>query len=456
MNLAARRSARQREDFVMRLGSVLVAMAVLASLVLEPPRAKAVVMASSAVSALASGFLAACGLTPVVSGMGSSEEVNESVARLLQDFLNEEVGGISVADWALSFGEIGLAVKDKKIVIPKPFAEKLGEFASWVASKYGTKAGMNQVYYTHDSYVTLQDGRTLYFSEMVFAGDGSEPTVSSFGSIFEASADLPIVFSSGSYIASPYVGSSGNHVIKFISSDSNVVINPSFYILPKFTFALYSNYMYLFWYYPDRDAWIFANWVNISNPSGAKYFPIDDVISADESLALDVAETITIPEGLTDGQSVALDVGATGSMSIQDILQGILDAILAGDLAASAEIVDEATEPVDPEEPDPPVVPVIPEGLDQLGAALTSRFPFSIPWDVYKGVTLLAAPPKAPYFEVDFLAPIADRVGGWKGSTKIVLDFSEYEIIGQVCRWTSTIGFCLMLAAGTKRLIWTA
>lgn len=183
------------------------------------------------------------------------------------------------------------------------------------------------------------------------------------------------------------------------------------------------------------------------------YFNIGAVTSVNESLSLDVAETITIPEGLTDSQSVALDVGATDSMSIQEILQGILDAILAGDLSASAEIVDEA---VEPEEPDPPVVPVVPEGLDKLGAALTSRFPFSIPWDVYKGVTLLAAPPKAPYFEVDFMAPIADRVGGWKGSTKIVLDFSEYEIIGQVCRWTSTIGFCLMLASGTKRLIWTA
>lgn len=157
---------------------------------------------------------------------------------------------------------------------------------------------------------------------------------------------------------------------------------------------------------------------------------------------------------LEEGQSIALDVGAAQSMEIQDILQGILDAILAGDLAASAEIVDEAVKPVDPAPP--PVVPVVPEGLDKLGAALTSRFPFSIPWDVYKGVTLLAAPPKAPYFEVDFMAPIAYRVGGWKGSTKIVLDMSEYEIIGQVCRWTSTIGFCLMLATGTKRLIWTA
>lgn len=187
-------------------------------------------------------------------------------------------------------------------------------------------------------------------------------------------------------------------------------------------------------------------------------FDIGFVVSADESLSLDVSDTMQeVLDRLTsleDGQSIALDVGATQSMELQEILQGILDAILAGELSASAEIVDEAVEPVDPDPP--PVVPVVPEGLDEVGAALTSRFPFSIPWDVYKGITLLAAPPKAPYFEVDFLAPIAYRVGGWQGSTKIVLDMSEYEIIGQVCRWTSTIGFCLMLASGTKRLIWTA
>ena len=166
MNLAACRSVRRRQDFVMRLGCFLVTFAVLASLVLEPPRVKAFAMTSSAVTALAGGFLSACGLTPVVSGMGSSEEVNESVARLIQDFLNEEVGGISVADWALSFGEIGLAVKDKRIVIPKPFAEKLGEFAQWVAGKYGTKPGVNQVY--SNEGITFPDGTSLLLTTGVF------------------------------------------------------------------------------------------------------------------------------------------------------------------------------------------------------------------------------------------------------------------------------------------------
>lgn len=476
MNLAARGAGRQREDFVMRLGCFLVTFAVLASLVLLPPKAKAFAMTSSAVTALAGGFLSACGLTPVVSGMGSSEEVNESVARLIQDFLNEEVGGISVADWALSFGEIGLAVKDKRIVIPKPFAEKLGQFARWVAGKYGAKPGVNVVF--SDSGITFSDGSTYnlssFGSSVIFDSSGITEssdfylgTAIQFGSsrtdyteiVFSSGYSCQFYkddssLSSGSFYArrtrngiqeSKWINLSSWGMNSWVScvgitffvnpSTGDLTYVPEFFYSESGTYTLFYNANYIF---------LPANLVKD--------------LYLDQSLEIDVSDTMQeVLERLTaleEGQSIALDVGATQSMEIQDILQGILDAILAGELSASAEIVDEAEVPVDPDPP--PVVPVVPEGLDKLGAALTSRFPFSIPWDVYKGVTLLAAPPKAPYFEVDFMAPIADRVGGWKGSTKVVLDFSEYEIIGQVCRWTSTIGFCLMLASGTKRLIWTA
>ena len=455
MNLAARRSTRLREDFVIRLGCLLVSFAVLASLILEPPRAKAFALTSSAVTALAGGFLSACGLTPVVSGMNNSGEVNESVARLLQEFLDEEVFGISVADGALSFGEIGLAVKDKKIVIPKPFAEKLGQFAAWVASKYATKPGMNAVYGVTDTYVTLQDGRTLYFS--TFGWETGQAEVATIGSVFNCDTDFPIVFSTGYYFDFVEYGKSAT---AFFDPEGNYIAGFNYSSISDIIFLLTSDgRMWVYSYVSKEGVFRHSTYVSVV-PAAVRYVPIGDVVSPDESLSLDVSDTMQqVLDRLTaleEGQSIALDVGATQSMEIQEILQGILDAILAGDLAASAEIVDAAEVPVDPEEPDPPVVPELPSGLDRLGAALTSRFPFSIPWDVYKGVTLLAAPPKAPYFEVDFMAPIADRVGGWQGSTKIVLDMSEYEIIGQVCRWTSTIGFCLMLATGTKRLIWTA
>lgn len=462
MNLAACRSARQREDIVMRLGCFLVTFAVLASLVLEPPRAKAFAMTSSAVTALASGFLSACGLTPVVSGMGSSKEVNESVARLIQEYLTAKLPG-GVADAVEWLGQVSLTVNTAgKLVIPMLAAQKLGLFAQWVAGKYGTKPGVNVVF--SDQSITFADGQNFKCSILTHTGFFNEHFI--LGSVLPCSGtsddgftrlDVPDSdFWFECYRLGTHYGislfKSGIRLSSYNSSNSIVDGTFSFCVIP------------------DKD-WLSAGFVRILNGKEVYVYNYDfnflekmglslSQLLTDTALSLSISDTMQeVLDRLTaleEGQSIALDVGATQSMEIQDILQGILDAILAGDLAASAEIVDTADVPVEPEEPDPPVVPVVPSGLDKLGAALTSRFPFSIPWDVYKGVTLLAAPPKAPYFEVDFMAPIADRVGGWKGSTKIVLDFSEYEIIGQVCRWTSTVGFCLMLASGTKRLIWTA
>ena len=306
-----------------------------------------------------------------------------------------------------------------------------------------------------DKVVTLQDGRTLYFS--TFGWETGQAEVATIGSVFNCDTDFPIVFSTGYYFDFVEYGKSAT---AFFDPEGNYIAGFNYSSISDIIFLLTSDgRMWVYSYVSKEGVFRHSTYVSVV-PAAVRYVPIGDVVSPDESLSLDVSDTMQqVLDRLTaleEGQSIALDVGATQSMEIQEILQGILDAILAGDLAASAEIVDAAEVPVDPEEPDPPVVPELPSGLDRLGAALTSRFPFSIPWDVYKGVTLLAAPPKAPYFEVDFMAPIADRVGGWQGSTKIVLDMSEYEIIGQVCRWTSTIGFCLMLATGTKRLIWTA
>ncbi len=426
----------------MRLGCFLVSFAVLASLVLLPPKAKAFAMTSSAITALAGGFLSACGLTPVVSGMNNSGEVNESLARLIQEYLDAEIPGADLISWLGSRIPMRVA-SGNRLIIPMSVAGALREFAVWVAGKYGTKPGVNQVFAETSSYITLQDGSKFYLSVFDLI-DGKIALVSK-GSMVSY-LELPLNFVSGYRLVFSDTVNGRPYGIKLLApgQDDN---SGGFSFSGPFSLVIGN--------YPGR---VYAVYYSVANSSFDSCMHLSEsvfgeVITADESLSLDVADTITIPDGLTDGQSIALDVGATQSMEIQGILQGILDAILAGDLAASAEIVDEA---VEPEEPDPPVVPVVPSGLDKLGAALTSRFPFSIPWDVYKGVTLLAAPPKAPYFEVDFMAPIADRVGGWKGSTKIVLDFSEYEIIGQVCRWTSTIGFCLMLASGTKRLIWTA
>jgi len=423
----------------MRLGCLLTTAALLVSLVVEPPKAKAFAVTSSAVSALAGGFLNACGLAPVVSGMGSSSEVNESIARLLQDYLNKEVGGQSILEWA---GDIAVSAKDGKLIVSKLLVDKLAQFAVWVASKYATKPGMNVVY-SEQGYF-LSTGEQMTFAVMASGG-----VIIHQGTIFEPEKTYWInghsmIYSNGYFFIDgeqkKYIGKPDPDEVYYAFISSGYTLD-----------AIYSPGIGFLQYRSD-----FSYRTNPFNPGFTFASVFGEPVA--ESLSLDVAETAQqILDRLTaleEGQSVALDVGATQSMEIQEILQGILDAILAGNLSATAEIVDEAAVPVDPPAETLPDVDGL--GLPALGVALTSRFPFSIPWDVYKGISLLAAPAKAPYFEVDFMAPIADEVGGWKGSTRIVLDFSEFEIIGQVCRWTSTIGFCLMLATATKRLIWTA
>lgn len=450
----------------MRLGCVLVSLALLTSLVVQPPKAKAFALTTGTVAALSGAFLAACGLAPVVSGMSSSGEVSESLARLLQDFLDEKHPGVKDAvEW---IGAAALTVTGTgKVMIPKSMAEKLGQFAAWVASKFGTnedgtvKPGENVVLsgqsITFANGISFSLGSYDQSSVYTLSGGSRHAKIFALGSIIPYSGtkdsgfiryDIP---DSSRYFLSYGYENSLNYGVQFyngLSPNLGIISNS---IVPPygFSFSMSSTGILSICHLCSR---LDTCELCIYELSRGSYGYLYDLLSG-SSLSLDVAESITIPEGLTDTQSIALDVGATDSMSVQDILQGILDAILAGDLTATAEVVDTAELPEEPEEP---VVPLPPEGLDELGAALTSRFPFSIPWDVYKGVQLLAAPAKAPYFEVDFLAPIAHRVGGWKGSTKIVLDFAEYEIIGQVSRWASIIGFCLMLASGTKRLIWTA
>ena len=140
-------------------------------------------------------------------------------------------------------------------------------------------------------------------------------------------------------------------------------------------------------------------------------------------------------------------------MTVEQAAQMILDKVAANELSVTVTVANEAVA-------NPALEQTIEDvnelGLPSLGTYFTTRFPFSIPWDVVRGIKLLAAPAEAPYFEVDFLAPLADNVGGWEGDTTIVLDFGQYPIIGQVTRWASLIGFCILLAVATKKLIWTA
>ena len=158
----------------------------------------------------------------------------------------------------------------------------------------------------------------------------------------------------------------------------------------------------------------------------------------------------------TQQMEITIPSAAPGS-TLAELVETVPQQVADGTLTATYEIAVDPDAFGETSTPDYEDLEDVDElGLPALGEALTRRFPFSIPWDIARGITLLAAPAKTPYFEVDFYAPISDLVGGWQGSTTIVLDFSQFESLGRLSRWTSTIGFCLFLASATKRFIWTA
>lgn len=169
--------------------------------------------------------------------------------------------------------------------------------------------------------------------------------------------------------------------------------------------------------------------------------PITEVNGYSVPVLDDVAATDVVENGgVIDDPAVPSAAPTTApGITAGEISGAIADALPITGAKAGDQVVDEAMN-------DP----------DSLGAVFISKFPFSIPWDVAKAISLLAAPPVTPRWEVDFLAPMSDMVGGWQGSTAIVLDFGEYPIIGTATRWVSTLMFVYALAMGTKKLIWTA
>lgn len=81
------------------------------------------------------------------------------------------------------------------------------------------------------------------------------------------------------------------------------------------------------------------------------------------------------------------------------------------------------------------------------------KFPFSLPWDIKAVFQLLNAPSKAPYFEIDIIpSSLKDKIG-ITGETEFIFDMEDFELIGQVTRFFSFIGFCLTLIYITRSII---
>lgn len=442
MELFRRRSAWQRNNIVMRLGCFLVSASMLVSLVIQPPKAKAIVTEASLATSVIWTFMQSAGLSFSGDNAGSQLWIDSCQSwynkfmDTKDDVANGFVGWLGYDTWSAFLADIRYQKNPTNLgyqmFIPKAISAKLAEFTSWFIGQTGLISGGDAKIISSDSCPVprtfidrfIEDVSSssevisnkwvfpyFYYGMFDFQGtilyylacsekkgswilDGSTWRVKDVGTSYSA-----YVYSDGTYNSAPSLKS-----VYFADGRKNASLG-------YFTAS--------------------AGSISVTQPG--TYSPAVDDTG-------DKATVVTIP---------GLDTEIAG---INELLQAILDKLAANEMAATGSVAQQPT----PEQPDEEKPDLNGLGLPALGAALVTRFPFSIPWDVVKGIKLVAAPAEAPRWEVDFLAPISGRVGGWKGSTKVVIDMGVYPIIGQVCRWTSMIGFCLILASGTKKLIWTA
>lgn len=441
MDEVRRRGSAARMAYMKRFLSFILCVVLVAGL-MEPPKAEAAFVVDD-IYLIAAAFMASCGLDWVISGGGNSDAFVNSIAGLLDDYLSVEYAGMTVAEWA---GALTMAtVTDSgKLKIKKDLGFALSLFVGWVMQKFGIVNGSTVPVYSTPGSISMADGSSLTLS----LWDGVYKHEPILGTTFSNFDDVGLhYFSTGYYFGLRNGGASiyrpDGELICGLAGPSDKESYYFFYMVGTDYFLGYRRL--------DWDG--FNTFVDpiTEAVTGA----VVDGLSVSLSGAdIDIIDTTT----MTDDEAIEIGVGASAGVALDVLLEQILQAIMAGNLTATKEITQAATgEGTDTKTEVGDIALEDIQAQEQaLGMVFISKFPFSIPWDVFKAVQLLAAPAEAPYWEVDFLAPMEHRVGAWQGDTTVVIDMGEYPIIGQVCRWASTFMFVWALMLGTKRLIWTA
>ena len=432
----------------MRFGCCLVAVSMIMSC-WATPKAKAVVSEGALLGSIFGSLLVSMGYSWAAENM-DMPSFGEAIYKEMKEFdeaLKNNSGLSFFADLNLTLlTPLGAG----KIGFPAQWVRAANSFAEWFEGKFFTGENTTALVSGNGNILNYEnDNFKVNFPHSVTWLVASPSTTFGYYLIF----DKPITFTYGCPRESKLPDGQYIYMLNMLYAENKLISDDGEILTYQSTLTqdkIDSGQNYVFIRMGVHGGSFKAG--EVAPFYEGTYISVDDS-NVSASLTAEKPQEVHYPDVAEDGSQVyEITVDGVTATDIEGIIQGAVDQILAGTAAIAGTVALTQAVPVEPEAP-----PEL-DGLDlpALGAALTTRFPFSIPWDVARGIEMLAAPAEAPYWEVDFLAPLGYRVGGWKGSTMVVLDFSQFEVIGQVTRWMSTIGFCLMLASSTKRLIWVA
>jgi len=78
---------------------------------------------------------------------------------------------------------------------------------------------------------------------------------------------------------------------------------------------------------------------------------------------------------------------------------------------------------------------------------ISTRFPFSVPWDLYFLIDGLSAPPQVPEFRADLSGTVLAPAGD------LVISLAPFNSLRLVLRWGVFVGFTLFLILSTRNLV---
>lgn len=407
-------------------------------------------------------LLLAMGITLVVADMKNDQYIASRTAEFLQSI---GAGAQSFGQWLVGSDSSLIALKNGFLNLPETIVTKGKQFINWLVPNaqsdtiidIGTGSSS-----AIDGYI-ISEG---YMQDGVFISTEVGTSINyndGFSSEFVSGVNKFVIESTsngfGVYIINGYDGRTGNPV-----NGSTTVFGGAWnnVILCRVTESFVKNNIT---YVPG--VYVQAG-INSKSFYALKFpFKLNEIPEVDTS---DVSAVIGSYDDLSELQDTEIESGGTtvinntfyitqdgqalnpDSQSLDDVIGALQDAI---------DSINEKIDVIGWTQADAEVGTVQPDYTDfqlgnldftGLGALITTRFPFSIPWDLVRIFQLFVADAVAPKLSLDIL-PIETFENV---DSTVTIDFADYPLIGQITRWFCIIDLLMGLVYVSKRLIWTA
>lgn len=455
-----------------RFLAVLLAVVVLFTTVLPKHEAKAEGLTIAMIAGGAYAIASAAGMDFSFVGYDGA-----GVSQWMQNKINSWLAGRSIAE---AFGTEILRLNVGKLLIPSAAVAGITSFLTSLRQEAGITENMQSPVVVASRVINGQNvipyttsKPILKASALPYYGDLSEIPTNEAGVVKTISQDGTLAYLS-------YYGFDHQSV----GSDS-----PSLNYFSPLGWLLMEKSTY------DANSIYICN-VDESGTVTKKSFSIGSTPTRQGQVSAIVPGLYSPPEGLNDLQSWEGTVANSPDTNLDDLLDDIFDQGAAGTLDVIGEAVD--TPELPEATPAPTAAPgdiiggldVISgqlEGIDStltgvqegVGEAvgqleginegvggisealevpttseaptfkfdLTTLFPFCIPFDIYRFVTMFSASPVAPHVQIPFNIPAIGL------QYTFDLDFSSFDGVASVLRSVELIAFCVGLAILTSKVI---